>query len=187
MAGGPHQRRELVAGARVDVDARIEQPPHDVVEAARGGIDHRGLAGGVAHIADRRLRQQRLDDAVVALEGGRDQRRQAGASGQIGIGALVQKKRDSRMFFALGGGEQSRPAVDIARVDRRAFGQEKAASRACPPRAAWASGIAPRRSRASTEPPAAMSFFASGSQPRSAAANNAILVCIATASALIMS
>jgi len=45
MAGRPHQRREIVAVARIRGDTGVKEPPHDIDEAARGRISDRRLAG----------------------------------------------------------------------------------------------------------------------------------------------
>ena len=68
VAGGPHQRGKIIAVTRPRIDPGIEEPLHDIVEAARRRIDHRRLAGCVAHVRVGAARQQRFDDAVVALE-----------------------------------------------------------------------------------------------------------------------
>ena len=125
MPRGPHQRGKIIAVTRPGIDPGIEEPLHDVVETARGRIDHRRLAGCVARVRIGAARQQRFDDAVVALERGGDERREAGAAGEVRVGPFGEQQGDGRMLLAVGGGEQCGAAVDIARVDRRAAGEEE--------------------------------------------------------------
>ena len=110
--------------------------------------------------------QPLLDDAIVALERRGDERRDAGAAGKVGVGALCQQQRDGRVALVLGGAEQRGRAGEIARIDRRALRQEQPRQPQPPgARAACASGMAPRRSRASSEAPAASSRRAAPRSP----------------------
>ena len=125
MSRRPHQRGEVVAVAFLGVAAGGEEPCDDVVEAARGGIDHSRLAGSVARLGVRAMGEKVFGDAVVALESRGHEWRQAGAARKVWIGAFSQQKRDGRVFLCSAAAQQSGAAIDIAGVDRGAVREKK--------------------------------------------------------------
>ena len=121
IACRPHQHGQIVAVARIDVDAGVEQAPHHRREAERRRVDDRRLAGLVDRVRIDAMRQQHFDHAVIALEGCRRERRHVAASGQLRVGPLVEQPPHHGEAVVLGRGVERRRACEIARVDRGAF------------------------------------------------------------------
>ena len=150
-----------------------------------GRVGDRRLAGRVHDVRIGAAGEQRIDDAAVALECRGRERRDARRARQIRDRRLSQQRA-------------RRSPAARSRPRRRARSRRRGCARRSPPpargrdrpapcvptRAARASGMAPNRSRASSDAPAASRRRASGTQPVSAAENSTRLSCAEVVSAL---
>src|ERR1700730_8817873 len=86
----PHECCQIIAVAHLGVDARVEQPAHNLREAASGRISHPRLASHIRYIWICMARKQLLGDAIIAFEGRDRKRRSSGSPREIGVGAFRQ-------------------------------------------------------------------------------------------------
>jgi hypothetical protein len=174
VSGGPHQSGQIVAVFGVDVHALVEKETRHRGEAASGGIDDRRFLRPVDRLRIGALLHQKFDDWRAAHIGGGRQWRHAGPARQIYVGPTRDQKTHDRQPPRLGRLVECGRSVEVPRVDGRAVVQERNAVTisARPAAAARAKGLAPSRSRASSEAPSLSRSLTRLTQPLSAALNN---------------
>ena len=173
VARRPHQRREAVRVAAVDVDAGLKQQRDNRGVGVAGGVDHRAIARRRrAHWGRRRTSAAHRRSPPSRY---RPRRRAGGrpsAPARLGSAPRSSSSATAAPRSSLGGVEQRRRAVDGARVGiGAAFEKKLDQPRACPPPPLWRARSCPRDPCASIAAPRSRSARACASQPSRAAAN----------------
>ena len=93
VAGGPHQRGQVVAVGALGADAGLEQAAHDERKAARGRVGDRRLAGRIHDVRIGTARESGSTMRPLPLNAAAASGVTPDAPGRFGIGACSQAAR----------------------------------------------------------------------------------------------